>query len=118
MQPVVVPLASPAASGQVINIAGRITWFSLRETSGAAAAVVRYYDGSGASGKLMAAISLQASESTREWVGNHGLPFGGGLYLQVVSGSVEGSIVYVPESAWWESAMPVVIVGDLATLGA
>ncbi len=118
MQPVVVPLAAPAASGQVVNIAGRITWFSLRESGGANPAVVRLYDGSGTSGKLMASISLQAAESTREWVGNHGLPFNGGLYLQVVSGAVEGSIVYVPESAWWESAMPVVIVGDLALLGA
>jgi hypothetical protein len=65
--------------------------FSIRETAGAAA-VVRIYDGASASGTLLDTVSLVASESARELYGSCGIWATAGIFVDVVSGSVEGSI--------------------------
>ena len=70
---------------------GTYRGFSLRETAGAVA-TVRIYDNTAASGTLLDTISFAANESAREWYGNGGLAFATGLHIDVVSGTVEGSI--------------------------
>ena len=66
--------------------------FSIRETSGAAAAVVRIYDhASAASGTVLDEISLDAGESAREWY-ESGIWASSGVYIDVVSGAVAGSV--------------------------
>lgn len=66
--------------------------FSIRETSGGAVAVVRIWDNpSAASGTVLEEISLASGESARE---NYpaGIRASLGVYVQVVSGAVAGSI--------------------------
>lgn len=65
--------------------------FSIRETAGARA-VVRIYDNDdAASGKLLDTVSLLPNESVREYYPE---PIFArvGVYVDVVSGAVEGSI--------------------------
>lgn len=66
--------------------------FTIRETSGGAAAVVRIWDNaSAASGTLLEEISLASGESAREFYAG-GILATLGVYVQVVSGAVAGSI--------------------------
>lgn len=67
--------------------------FGLRELVGAAA-VVRVYDSANSTltGKvLLDTIRLNANESAREYY-NDGIMAGSGIYFEVVSGDVEGSL--------------------------
>lgn len=68
--------------------------FAIRESAGApAAAVIRIYDGISAAGVLLETISLAASESAREWYGgSQPLLAGNGIYVDIISGTVEGSV--------------------------
>jgi hypothetical protein len=66
--------------------------FSIRETSGSAAAVVRLFDNaSAASGTVLDEISLASGESVREWY-EGGIWAVNGIYVDVVSGAVAGSV--------------------------
>lgn len=72
------------------NSLGVYRGFSVRETAGAAA-VVRIFDNTAASGTLLEEISLAANESAREfYIG--GVPTVIGIFVQVVSGAVTGSV--------------------------
>src|SRR3954451_20490977 len=67
--------------------------FSFRNTSGAVAAQVDIYDNaSAASGTLLDSIALAAGESAREWYDDGGLWVENGIYVNVVSGAVTGSV--------------------------
>lgn len=65
--------------------------FSLRETAGSTAAVRVYDNASAASGTLLDTISLAANESAREDYAA-GLQAENGIYIDIVSGTVEGSV--------------------------
>lgn len=66
--------------------------FTIRETSGSASAVVTIYDhASAASGTILEEIMLNPSESSREWY-ETGIWASNGVYVDVVSGSVAGSV--------------------------
>lgn len=80
------------STADVWPVAGRYLGFSIRETSGVAAALVRIYDGTNASGQLLEEISLGMSESARENYGADPIPFSRGLWLNVVSGAVAGTV--------------------------
>lgn len=67
--------------------------FALRETAGAAA-VVRIRDGGVITGDILDTVSLLANESAREWYGPQGIKGRSGLYVEIVSGTVEGSVRY------------------------
>jgi len=82
----------PAASGQIFNEGGCVVFHSTRETSGSAAAVYRLWDGTNNAGNLLLTVSLDASESTRDNVMKHMVPFNTGLYYELVSGAVEGEV--------------------------
>ncbi|GII88271.1 hypothetical protein Ssi03_62610 [Sphaerisporangium siamense] len=65
--------------------------FTVRETAGATA-VVRIFDhASAASGTVLEEITLAANGSARELYGA-GLLTTNGIYVQIVSGAVSGSI--------------------------
>lgn len=73
--------------------------FSLRETSGSASALVRLFDNaSTAAGNILDEISLTASQSAREIYNGAASDFrllaADGIYVQVVSGAVAGSVRY------------------------
>ena len=80
-------------SDQVISATSKhYRGFSIMETTGNAPAVVRIYDNSSAaSGTVLEQISLLPGESAREWY-DSGVLTGNGVYVDVVSGSVAGSV--------------------------
>lgn len=66
--------------------------FTIRETSGSATALVRIFDNaSAASGTVLDEIALNSGESAREWY-ESGVWATSGIYVDVVSGAVAGSI--------------------------
>jgi hypothetical protein len=86
---------SPAySSGLVMGGRGVLRGYSFRETSGTAPAVLRILGGIDAFGALIATVALSPGESVRDYFGESGLRTNIGLYLQLVSGVVEGSVWY------------------------
>lgn len=78
--------------GITLNTRARYKGFAIRETGGATA-VVRIYDNTAASGTLIDTISLTSGESRSEFLHGEGIALQTtGLYVDIVSGSVEGSI--------------------------
>lgn len=74
------------------NSAGRCVGWSIKEATGAAAAELDLLDGTNVDGNLLFPITLAAGESSREWFGPSGISFGVGLFTQLVSGSVTGTV--------------------------
>lgn len=67
--------------------------FTIRETTGTTAAVVRIWDNaSAASGTVLDEIALSGGQSAREFYPMGGVRAYNGVYVQVVSGAVTGSV--------------------------
>jgi hypothetical protein len=67
--------------------------FALRETSGVTPAVIRLRDGMDPSATIVLPISLAAGESRADYLPyDSGIRFTNGLYFEIVSGAVEGSV--------------------------
>jgi len=67
--------------------------FSVRETTGTAAAVIRLYDNASTnSGTILEEIGLAPGESAREFYGDGGVKVSNGIYCDIVSGTVTGSV--------------------------
>lgn len=86
-----VPLAG--GDGVLFEGQGSFSGWSVRETTGAAAASFELYDGGGVNGQLLATAVIASGTSD-----NHNGPAGGvevesGLFLHVVSGTLKG-VVY------------------------
>jgi hypothetical protein len=82
-----------AASGVIATTAKRYAGFSVRETAGSTATVRVWDSATGATGAVMEEIALVAYESAREYY-PAGITTSGqtGIYVEVVSGTVTGSI--------------------------
>ncbi len=89
-QPVAVPTTT--ANVQVTNRNSIMTGWSFRETTGNAGAVLRIVDGHDANGQLVAAVGLSAGTAQVVSVAPGGLSISVGVYIDVVSGSIEGAI--------------------------
>lgn len=91
------PGGAVAASRQVINSdVHAILGWSFAETTNAAGATIRIHDGNQVSGEVFARINLGANESVRDWYIPKGIRcFTGRIFLEVVSGSVEGVIYWL-----------------------
>lgn len=105
-------VAIPAVSALLDNTAGRITWWSWRETTGGAPATFQLFDGSNDEGSLIVTISLTAGQSTRDYLGPHCLPYSTGLWLEVISGTFEGVVYALSEKEWGEG-LPAVVIGEV-----
>ena len=81
-----------AGTAPLVGGSGCITWHSTYETTGAAAAEYKLHDGAASNGQELMYVTLTAGQSTRDYIGLHALPFIDSLYLDIVSGSVGGSI--------------------------
>jgi hypothetical protein len=69
--------------------------WNITESSGAATAKVRLWDGTNNSGNYLATITLGANESNREWFPDQSPQIrNNALFLEIVSGEIEGSV-------WW-----------------
>lgn len=65
--------------------------FTIRETAGSTAVVRIFDNASAATGTVLEEISLAANESAREFYA-HGIAAAAGVYVDVVSGTVVGSV--------------------------
>lgn len=86
------PVALTGSDQAVKTTATLYRGFTIRETSGSAAAVVRIFDNaSAASGVVLEEIALNPNESRGEWYGA-GIQAVNGIYVDIVSGAVAGSV--------------------------
>lgn len=80
--------------GPVVFGRGRFAGYALRETTGTAPAVVRLRDGIDPGGSLIVPITIPAGGSLDKYLTLDGVvKFANGLYVELVSGSVEGSVL-------------------------
>lgn len=86
------PEPLPAVVGGFVLVWG----WALKETSGAIPAVVNLISGTDATGLPVIPFQLSPSESTRDGVFARPLRFPGGLFTQIVSGTVTGSVYITP----------------------
>lgn len=86
--------ASAAAVAPTANL--RLLGFSITESAGSpAAAQVSIQEGTGADiATEISGVNLAASESAREWYGEHGIPCPGGIYFNRISGTTRAVIYY------------------------
>lgn len=70
----------------------RLYGWSFVEDTDTDPASIELIDGGNANGALVVPITLSAGQSTRDWLGKPGLEVRSGLYLNVISGSVSGSV--------------------------
>lgn len=80
------------ANQQVSTGKGRYRGFSIAETTGSATARVRIFDSTSAAGTVLEEVSLTANQSAREYYPDWSFAVVNGIYVQVVSGSVSGSV--------------------------
>jgi hypothetical protein len=100
----------PAASGQLTNEAGCIGYFAVYETTGSDAASFILWDGSSAAGYQILPITLAANESTSDRIGWHYQRFETGLYFELVTGSVAGSVSVLFEHRCEDLMRPQLVV--------
>lgn len=88
----VLPTALTGSNQAIKTQTGTYYGFSVHETTGTGTALIRIYDNaSAASGTILDVIALAAGESAREFYPT-GLRYLSGVYVNVVSGSIEGSV--------------------------
>jgi hypothetical protein len=86
------PLAGSPATSQVVSATPKdYRGFTLRETAGATAVLRIWDNATTSSGTIHETIGLTANESRSEFYSG-GMKSAAGIYFQVVSGSVEGSV--------------------------
>lgn len=84
-----ITVSVPAAGG----IAAQNAVTAYGTDSASTGGVIDLYSGHDATGLLLATITVAAGGSVvQSWSGPLALPFDGGLFMQVVSGSVKGSV--------------------------
>ena len=83
----------PLISGRVL-----VKGFTLRETTGTAAAAAQFLDGTAEGGDPFIECSLGINESVRDWFTEAGILIQSGVFLDVDSGSVQGSVWVIPET--------------------
>jgi hypothetical protein len=73
---------------------GTATYFGLvLEETASGAATVKVYDGTDATGKLIDVLELVADGTGRTWFGPCGIRAYVGVFVDVVAGAVEGSVL-------------------------
>jgi hypothetical protein len=77
------------ASELMVSSRTLLKGFCIAATS---TAVVKIYDGTSASGTLVMTINVDTNQTAILSVPDAGLPMNTGLYVQVTSGSVSGSV--------------------------
>lgn len=90
-------VSSDGTGARVMSSPGRVAGFSVRETTGAASALVKLHDGADATGDLVMTISLSAGESARDWFWPGGIALTYGLFIEVATGAIEG-VAYLSQT--------------------
>lgn len=87
-----IPIAATTTDVLLCGNALLLRGWSLCETTGAGTAEVYLRDGTNATGLIVAHVTLKSSESTRDYPSFAGIGIRGGLYLDVVAGTVDGAV--------------------------
>src|SRR5487761_1489348 len=87
----IIPIPTDTASRVLASGRYLLYGWSLRETTGAAAASLDLYDGGGAGGTLAGSVGLASGGSSVAWFGENAILLEQGLYLDMLSGSVQGA---------------------------
>jgi hypothetical protein len=84
----------PGASGPILTAPAHVSGWGVRETSGVSNALIRFRDGADGGSPALITISLAPGESARDFLT---LPIQAtrALYLEIVSGTVEGNLFTV-----------------------
>jgi len=85
------PVALTGSDQQVATGGAWYCGYTVRETAGAAA-IVRVYDGTSASGRFLGQVTLAANGEC-EIVHPRGVRAAGGVFVDIVSGAVAGSVL-------------------------
>lgn len=86
------PYGPYTASGVILTGRGYVTYWTARETSGAAASAVRLWDSPTASGRLIASLGMLANQGNNLSPGEQGILCVMGVFLEIVSGAAEIAI--------------------------
>jgi hypothetical protein len=81
-----------SGSGLVAGRRSLVNGFSLTETSGVNPATVQLISGTSATGIIVATVTLAAGESSREYIPWPFILFKYGIFVNVVSGTIIGSV--------------------------
>lgn len=81
-----------SGSGLLVTGMGCITYSSATDQNNTGGSSLTIYDGWGANGQPLIDYTLTQNESTSEILGLHWLQFTEGLYVNIASGSVVGTI--------------------------
>jgi hypothetical protein len=85
-----VPVGSaPGGTNTPARSPGRLVGWSLHETTGTAAALVRFWDGRETGSKPLAYVALAAGQTLNSWNGP-GISITDALLVEVATGAVEG----------------------------
>lgn len=105
-----IPLTAQTPSKILYNGSGTVTTISVRESTGAAAAAFELYDGSNTTGYPIFECSLTQGLAQTSSFGSYGLEFNGGLYFNLVSGTIVGGVTWVLADDWDEyRSIPLVV---------
>jgi hypothetical protein len=78
------------------GVCKQLIGWAVAETTNAAGASFRLWDGVNVQGSVLARVNLATNESNRERAGPPGIHVvSGGIYLQMLSGSIEGVIYWI-----------------------
>ncbi len=88
-------LGTLAASRIVNSRRCILVGWALIEATGAASAEVDFRDGQDATGSMLAPVALSPGQSVRDTLPPGGVAADAGLFAQVVSGSVRGTVYMV-----------------------
>lgn len=87
-----IPFDTITTTKQLIRTASDLNGWALHETTGSAAATLDIYDGLDTTGSFVARINLTAGQSVRDYFDFEGIRLVTGIFLNVISGSVGGTI--------------------------
>jgi hypothetical protein len=87
-------IPSTTAGRLVTGFAARVFGWCLQNTSSSTAAAVSIYDGADSNGRLVFPLSLAANEVAVVWLGDRGVHFMNGVYVNVTAQGVQGSLFY------------------------
>ena len=101
-------IAATNASQQFFTGPARLMGWALRETTGAAGAQCDLYDGNDATGGLVVPFTFNANESVRDWLGPNGVLIQRGGFLNMLAGSVKGTLFaeLLPDEASFYDLIP------------
>lgn len=88
------PIPLPAVDTVLSGRRGYLMGWSVRETSGTATATFRLWNTTTAQGVIVASVSLNAGESSRDYL-PAAVECEGGLYFDILSGALEGSVWFI-----------------------